>query len=123
VQGQADLITNKRKLKTMILAADQETIVLGGLISDDITEVESKVPLLGDIPLLGWLFKSKSTQHVKRNLMIFLRPTIVLDKQKATALTHDKYNGIWEFEVSGDVEVDSANRSMDRLFKGVQLDN
>lgn len=123
VQGQADLITNKRKLKTMILAADEETIVLGGLISDDITETESKVPILGDIPLLGWLFKSKSTQHVKRNLMVFLRPTIVLDKQKATTLTHDKYNGIWEFELSGDVEVDAVDKRMNRLFKGVQLDN
>jgi general secretion pathway protein D len=123
VQGQADLITNKRSLKTMILAADQETIVLGGLISDDITETESKVPILGDIPLLGWLFKSKSTKHVKRNLMVFLRPTIVLDKQKALALTHDKYNGIWEFELSGDIEVDSVDKRMNRLFKGVQLNN
>jgi general secretion pathway protein D len=123
VQGQADLITNKRSLKTMILAADKETIVLGGLISDDITETESKVPLLGDIPLLGWLFKSKSTKHVKRNLMVFLRPTIVLDKQKALALTHDKYNGIWEFELSGDIEVDSVDQRMNRLFKGVQLNN
>jgi general secretion pathway protein D len=123
VQGQADLITNKRSLKTMILAADQETIVLGGLISDDIVETESKVPLLGDIPLLGWLFKSKSTQHVKRNLMVFLRPTIVLDKQKATSLTQDKYNGIWEFDLSGDLEVDDVDRRMSRLFKGVQLDN
>ena len=123
VQGQADLITNKRSLKTMILAADQETIVLGGLISDDIVETESKVPLLGDIPLLGWLFKSKSTQHVKRNLMVFLRPTIVLDKQKATSLTQDKYNGIWEFDLSGDLEVDDVVRRMSRLFKGVQLNN
>ena len=123
VQGQADLITNKRSLKTMILAADEETIVLGGLISDDIVETESKVPLLGDIPLLGWLFKSKSTQHVKRNLMVFLRPTIVLDKQKATTLTQDKYNGIWEFDLSGDLEVDDVNRRMSRLFKGVQLSN
>jgi len=123
VQGQADLITNKRSLKTMILAADQETIVLGGLISDDITETESKVPLLGDIPLLGWLFKSKSTKHVKRNLMVFLRPTIVLNKQKALELTHDKYNGIWEFELSGDIEVDSVDQRMNRLFKGVQLNN
>lgn len=123
VQGQADLITNKRSLKTMILAADQETIVLGGLISDDIIETESKVPILGDIPLLGWLFKSKSTQHVKRNLMVFLRPTIVLDKQKATALTQDKYDGIWEFELSGDLKVDDVDRRMDRLFKGVQLNN
>jgi general secretion pathway protein D len=120
VQGQADLITNKRSLKTMILAADQETIVLGGLISDDITEIESKVPLLGDIPLLGWLFKSKSTQHVKRNLMVFLRPTIVLDKQKAIDLTHDKYNGIWEFELSSDVEVDAVDTRINGLFKGVQ---
>jgi general secretion pathway protein D len=123
VQGQADLITNKRSLKTMILAADEETIVLGGLISDDIVETESKVPLLGDIPLLGWLFKSKSTQHVKRNLMVFLRPTIVLDKQKATSLTQDKYNGIWEFDLSGDLEVDDVDRRMSRLFKGVQLNN
>jgi general secretion pathway protein D len=121
VEGQADLITNKRSLKTMILAADQETIVLGGLISDDIIETESKVPLLGDIPILGWLFKSKSTKHVKRNLMVFLRPTVVLDKQKATTLTQDKYNGIWEFELSGDVEVDSVDRRMNRLFKGIQL--
>ena len=123
VQGQADLITNKRSLKTMILAADEETIVLGGLISDDIVETESKVPLLGDIPLLGWLFKSKSTQHVKRNLMVFLRPTIVLDKQKATTLTQDKYNGVWEFDLSGDLEVDDVNRRMSRLFEGVQLSN
>jgi general secretion pathway protein D len=123
VQGQADLITNKRSLKTMILAADQETIVLGGLISDDIIETESKVPILGDIPLLGWLFKSKSTKHVKRNLMVFLRPTIVLDKQKATALTQDKYDGIWEFELSGDLKVDDVDRRMGRLFKGVQLNN
>jgi general secretion pathway protein D len=123
VQGQADLITNKRSLKTMILAADQETIVLGGLISDDIVETESKVPLLGDIPLLGWLFKSKSTKHVKRNLMVFLRPTIVLDKQKATLLTEEKYNGIWEFELSGDLKVDDIDSRMNRLFKGVQSEN
>jgi general secretion pathway protein D len=104
----------------MILAADQETIVLGGLISDDIVETESKVPLLGDIPLLGWLFKSKSTKHVKRNLMVFLRPTIVLDKQKATLLTDEKYDGIWEFELSGDLKVDDVDSRMNRLFKGVQ---
>ena len=55
--------------------------------------------------------------------MIFLRPTIVLDKQKATKLTHDKYNGIWEFELSGDVEVDSIERNMNRLFEGVQRPN
>jgi general secretion pathway protein D len=120
VQGQADLITNKRSIKTMILAADQETIVLGGLISDDITEAEDKVPLLGDIPLLGWLFKSKRTEHIKRNLMIFLRPTIVLDKAKANTLTHDKFNGIWSFEMSDDFEVDDTNTRINNLFQGIQ---
>lgn len=120
VQGQADLITNKRSIKTMILAADQETIVLGGLISDDITEAEDKVPLLGDIPLLGWLFKSKRTEHIKRNLMIFLRPTIVLDKVKANSLTHDKFNGIWSFEMSDDFEVDDTGTKINNLFKGIQ---
>jgi general secretion pathway protein D len=55
--------------------------------------------------------------------MVFLRPTIVLDKQKATSLTQDKYNGIWEFDLSGDLEVDDVDRRMSRLFKGVQLNN
>lgn len=118
VQGQADLITNKRQLKTMILAADKETIVLGGLISDDITETESKVPYLGDIPVLGWFFKSKSTQHIKRNLMIFLRPTIVLEKQKATELTNEKFEGVWEFELSGEFVDESVDVRMNRLFQG-----
>ncbi|HCM05519.1 MAG TPA: type II secretion system protein GspD [Oceanospirillales bacterium] len=120
VEGQADLITNKRELKTMILAADKETIVLGGLISDDITETESKVPFLGDIPGLGWLFKSKGTQHVKRNLMVFLRPTIVLEKQKAVELTNEKFEGIWEFDISGDLSEESVDVRMNRLFQGVR---
>lgn len=118
VAGQADLITNKRQLKTMILAANKETIVLGGLISDDVTETESKVPYLGDIPYLGWFFKSKSTQHIKRNLMIFLRPTIVLEKQKATELTNEKFEGVWEFELSGEFANEPVDVRMNRLFKG-----
>ncbi|MEC8442751.1 MAG: type II secretion system secretin GspD, partial [Pseudomonadota bacterium] len=69
VAGSADLITNKRSIKTMILSDNGETIVLGGLIRDDVREVVSKVPLLGDIPLLGWLFRSKSVNQVKSNLM------------------------------------------------------
>jgi general secretion pathway protein D len=121
VEGQADLITNKRELKTVILAADKETIVLGGLISDDITETESKVPFLGDIPGLGWLFRSKGTQHVKRNLMVFLRPTIVLEKQKAVELTNKKFEGIWEFELSGDLSEESVDVRMNRLFQGSRL--
>jgi len=120
VNGSADLITNKRSIKTMILSENEETIVLGGLIRDDIREVESKVPLLGDIPLLGWLFRSTSTEQVKSNLMVFLRPTIVTEVTKAKALTEDKFDGIWEFTISDDLGVDDVNSRMERLFRGLR---
>ena len=119
VNGSADLITNKRSIKTMILSENEETIVLGGLIRDDVREVESKVPLLGDIPLLGWLFRSTSSEQVKSNLMVFLRPTIVLEASKAKQLTADKLNGIWEFTISDEVGVDDINTKLEQLFKGL----
>ncbi|PHR99496.1 MAG: type II secretion system protein GspD [Oceanobacter sp.] len=121
VAGSADLITNKRSIKTMILSDDRETIVLGGLIRDDVREVVSKVPLLGDIPLLGWLFRSKSTNQVKSNLMVFLRATIVSDAGIAKNLTQDKFNGIWEFTVSEELAADDSNIKMERLFDGLPL--
>jgi general secretion pathway protein D len=74
-----DLVTNKRSIKSTILADDGQVIVLGGLIQDDVTQSISKVPLLGDIPLIGGLFRSTRDSHVKRNLMVFLRPTVVRD--------------------------------------------
>jgi len=118
VAGSADLITNKRSIKTMILSDNGETIVLGGLIRDDVREVVSKVPLLGDIPLLGWLFRSKSVNQVKSNLMVFLRPTIVSDSGVARTLTEEKFNGIWEFTLSEELGADDASVRMERLFKG-----
>ncbi len=121
VEGSADLITNKRSLKTMILTGDQETIVLGGLIRDDVIETESKVPLLGDIPLLGWLFRSSSTEKVKSNLMVFLRPTIVNSSEVVRDVTHDKYNGLWEFSLSDELGVDDVNSQLDRLFNGLPV--
>jgi len=121
VDGSADLITNKRSIKTMILSDDQETIVLGGLIRDDVTETESKVPLLGDIPVLGWLFKSKSTSHTKNNMMVFLRPTIVDNPGTARSLTHDKFNGIWEFSVSDKLGEQDIDNRLDMLFDGLPV--
>lgn len=120
VAGSADLITNKRSLKTMILADNEETIVLGGLIRDDMREVESKVPLLGDIPLLGWLFKSKSVTQVKSNLMVFLRPTIVNNSGVSRDITTEKFNGIWEFTVSDKIGT-SNNTMVTDLFKGLPV--
>ncbi|AOE84580.1 type II secretion system secretin GspD [Pseudomonas sp. TCU-HL1] len=89
-----DLITNKRSIKSTILAEDGQVIVLGGLIQDDITQTDSKVPLLGDIPILGRLFRSTKDTHVKRNLMVFLRPTVVRDRAGIAALSGKKYNDI-----------------------------
>ncbi|WP_228345953.1 type II secretion system secretin GspD [Venatoribacter cucullus] len=120
VAGSADLITNKRSLKTMILADNEETIVLGGLIRDDMREVESKVPLLGDIPLLGWLFKSKSVTQVKSNLMVFLRPTIVNNSGVSRDVTTEKFNGIWEFTVSDKIG-NSNDTTVTDLFKGLPV--
>ncbi|MCO7555878.1 type II secretion system secretin GspD [Metapseudomonas otitidis] len=95
VSAQAvDLITNKRSIKSTILAEDGQVIVLGGLIQDDITTTDSKVPLLGDIPLLGRLFRSTKDSHVKRNLMVFLRPTVVRDRAGLAALSGKKYSDI-----------------------------
>lgn len=98
-----DLITNKRSIKSTILAEDGQVIVLGGLIQDDVTQTDSKVPLLGDIPWLGRLFRSTKDTHIKRNLMVFLRPTVIRDAAGLAALSGKKYSDI---RVLGDVRSD-----------------
>ena len=87
-KGQAiDLITTKRSAKTSVVVKDKETVAIGGLIQDTEEETISKVPLLGDIPLLGWLFKSKSKTRKKTNLMILLTPHIVKDSADLAEMT------------------------------------
>lgn len=89
-----DISINKRQIKTTVIVDDGGTIVLGGLIDEDIQESESKVPLLGDIPIIGHLFKSTSTSKRKRNLMVFLKPTIVRDGVRMNEISRRKYNYI-----------------------------
>lgn len=98
-----DLITNKRSIKSTILAENGQVIVLGGLIQDDVTQADSKVPLLGDLPLLGRLFRSTKETRIKRNLMVFLRPTVIRDAAGMAALSGKKYSDI---RVLGDVRED-----------------
>ena len=90
----ADLITSQRTIDTTVLADNRETIVLGGLIQDDERETESKVPLLGDIPLLGALFRYRSTDTEKRNLVVFIRPTIMTDNEGLVEMTRERYLGV-----------------------------
>lgn len=89
-----DITFNKRELQTTVLARDGQTIVLGGLIDEDVQESLSKVPLLGDIPIIGHLFKSTSVSTRKRNLMIFIRPTIIRDDATMNSLSRRKYSFI-----------------------------
>lgn len=89
-----DVITNERKIQSKVLADNGQTIVLGGLIKDNVQETQQKVPLLGDIPLLGHLFRNTSTTKSKTNLMVFLRPVIVRDGRSLTGATGEKYSYI-----------------------------
>ncbi len=90
----SDLITSERKIQTKVLAEDQRIVVLGGLIKDDVQDQTEKVPLLGDIPFLGRLFRNDSVKITKTNLLIFIRPTILRDPQDLDAATGAKYRYI-----------------------------
>lgn len=89
-----DISVNKRAIKTTVMADDGGMVVLGGLIDEDVQESVSKVPLLGDIPILGNLFKSTNTTRRKRNLIVFIRPTIIRDGVSMNKLSFSKYNFI-----------------------------
>jgi general secretion pathway protein D len=88
----SDLVTRKRVIKTSVVVDDGSTIVLGGLLQENLQQQEEKVPLLGDIPALGNLFKAKSTTKGKQNLMVFLRPVILRDAATQNQISSNKYN-------------------------------
>ena len=90
--GAVDLITNTREITTTVMVPDQGILVLGGLIDEDLRETIRKVPGLGDIPVVGNLFKYRSAKKVKRNLMVFIRPRILRDPASENAITGAKYN-------------------------------
>jgi general secretion pathway protein D len=95
-QTASDIITNERKIQTKVLAVDGQIVVLGGLIKDDTQNAQQKVPLLGDIPYVGRLFRSDAETVTKTNLMVFLRTTIVRDNQQLIGASAEKYHYIRE---------------------------
>ncbi|MEI6486456.1 MAG: type II secretion system secretin GspD [Sphingomonadales bacterium] len=90
-QNVPDLILNKREINTTVTVDDGQIIALGGLIDDNERRAIEKVPLLGDVPLLGNLFRSKSRNRTKTNLMVFIRPTIIRSAEDAAGMTADRY--------------------------------
>ena len=87
----SDVITNKREIKTKVMVEDNGLVILGGLISDELSTSDQRVPLLGDIPYLGRLFRSDATKNTKQNLMVFIRPRILRDGPSLAGLSEDKY--------------------------------
>lgn len=87
----SDVITNKREIKTKVMVEDNGLVILGGLISDELSTSNQRVPLLGDIPYLGRLFRSDATRNTKQNLMVFIRPRILRDGPSLAGLSEDKY--------------------------------
>ena len=99
--GAVDIVTNKRSIKTTVQLDDGALLVLGGLIDERITESEQKIPGLGDIPILGALFRSTKSTKVKQNLLVFIRSTIIKDPEKARTLSLSKYNFMRDLQVEG----------------------
>ena len=96
-----DIITNKRSIKTTVQLEDSAMLVLGGLIDENVRVSEQKIPLLGDIPVLGALFRSKSEAKIKQNLLVFIRSTIIKDPDRAKLLSLQKYNFMRDLQIEG----------------------
>lgn len=92
----SDVVTNERQIQTRVLAQDGRVVVLGGLIKDEIRETQQKVPVLGDIPFLGRLFRNDGVSVNKTNLLIFIRSTVIRDDEQLAGATADKYRYIRE---------------------------
>ncbi len=96
--GAVDLITNERIIETTVIVDDGQILVLGGLLEDVIRESEQNVPYLSKIPLVGGLFRSRKTDKVKTNLLVFIRPKILRDRASISLETNAKYNQMREFQ-------------------------
>ncbi len=129
VTGASDITTNKRAIKTTVLIEDGQTLVLGGLIDDKISDTHDKVPLLGDIPLLGSLFRYRTSTKSKRNLMVFMHPTILRDIETADYYSRSKYDDLRSAQLGLFENDELNNRQAPKLpeihlfFEGERVNN
>lgn len=100
VEGAADLITNRRVIETTVQAQDGGTVVLGGLITDDNRASRGKVPGLGDAPIIGGLFRSKSNDQTRRTLFVFMRPTVIDSQHKAQSVAQKQFQRVRNADAS-----------------------
>ncbi|MFT1025608.1 type II secretion system protein GspD, partial [Acinetobacter baumannii] len=98
----ADLVTSKRAIKTAVLAEHGQTVVLGGLVSDDTSLSRQGIPGLSSIPYVGRLFRSDNRSNVKRNLLVFIHPTIVGDANDVRRLSQQRYNQLYSLQLAMD---------------------
>ena len=113
--GAVDLVTNKRTVSTTVMIDDGGIVVLGGLTENTTTKGENRVPFLGNIPIIGYLFKTRNEESTKNNLMIFLRPKILRDAAQAAFETDLKYN----YMLDQEKQVDKMGREAVPMLPGV----
>lgn len=106
---------NTRTIQNAVLVKSGETVVLGGLMDDSSKQEVSKVPFLGDIPLIGQLFRYTSNEKNKRNLMVFIRPTIIRDDEVYRSLSKDKYTGFKEMQQNRSSKQNSSLIDVDAI--------
>ncbi len=94
IAGASDIVTTERQITTQVIAKNGEVIILGGLLEDEVTQEQQKIPFLGDIPYLGRLFRNDTTSVDKSNLMVFLKSTIIRDSESLRGATAEKYNDV-----------------------------
>jgi general secretion pathway protein D len=111
----------KRLIRNTVLAENGRTVVLGGLIDSNIQERITKVPILGDIPLLGWLFKSKTSSERKTNLLVFITPHIIKDSNDLTEVTNKAQQAMDQFQEEQGMSRQNTNKSLEQRFE-MQLD-
>jgi general secretion pathway protein D len=114
----SDLILNKRSFETVLTVDDGEILAIGGLLNDDERKTIERIPLLSDIPLLGELFKSRSRTRTKTNLMVFIRPTILRDREDNAALTARRYGYIRDFQLQRNPGEEPAIDTLVRDYMG-----
>ncbi|MCU4493392.1 type II secretion system secretin GspD [Acinetobacter guillouiae] len=119
-KGQAaDLVTSKRSIKTSVLADHGQTVVLGGLISDDTAHTRQSIPFLGDIPGLGRLFRAEGKSNAKRNLLVFIHPTIIGDNADIRRVSQQRYDQLYSLQLAMDKDGNFAKlpANVDDVFQ------